>query len=150
MKTKLLKKWRKQCECTTIEPLVYCGGRGDRFFSKYAKYSRHWPVIKVECELNGLSPDNIYDTNHPLHSRFAPSKRLHFTAQRRCYHKPFFDFDFSSLYQMAINACRSYPHKKSFEIGSEALNRIQTLSDNLKQFKCRCVDSDEVYEIKFI
>lgn len=102
MKTKLLKKWRKQCEytVTAIEPLVYCSAKGDRFFAKYAKYSRHWPLIKVECELNGLSPDNIYATNHPLHSKFAPSKRLHFTAR---HHRSFFDFDFSSLNPMAIN-----------------------------------------------
>ena len=139
MKTRLLKKWRKICECSKAEPFEYCSAKGDKFFAKYAKYSRHWPLIKVECELNGLSPDNIDATNHPLHSRFAPSKRLHFTPSK--FWGSFVDFDFSSLYPQSL---------KSIEIISKFVNPQTTIDKNeqLKLFtkwlECSTITIEDV------
>ena len=57
MKTKLYKKWLKYCKCFDKKSYkMYASALGDKFFEKYIKYSRFWPKIKVECDLNGCTP----------------------------------------------------------------------------------------------
>lgn len=91
MKTKLYRKWLKYCKCFNKKSYkMYASALGDIFFEKYIKYSRFWPKIKVECDLNGCIPKRIYCQDHLLHS-YCPSVRFNkwwYTS----------DLDFSYMY----------------------------------------------------
>ena len=83
MKTRLLKKWQNICKTfdekffnrsLNCDYAKYFGPVGDKFFERYAKYSKHWSQIMIECDLNNCTPKGIHQKNHPLH-RFCPSVR---------------------------------------------------------------------------
>ena len=117
MKTKLYRKWLKYCKCFNKKSYkMYASALGDIFFEKYIKYSRFWPKIKVECDLNGCAPKGIYCQDHLLHS-YCPSVRFHkwwFTS----------DLDFINMYQTVIQI----PEVVVDENGNITLSCKKTLS----------------------
>ena len=117
MKTKLYRKWLKYCKCFDKKSYkMYASALGDIFFEKYIKYSRFWPKIKVECDLNGCAPKGIYCQNHLLHS-YCPSVR---------FHKWWFisNLDFINMYQAVIQI----PEVVVDENGNITLSCKKTLS----------------------
>ena len=100
MKTKLYKKWLKYCKCFDKKSYkMYASALGDIFFEKYIKYSRFWPKIKVECDLNGCAPKKIHCQDHLLHN-YCPSVRFH-----KWWLVPDFiycDLDFSYMYPTVV------------------------------------------------
>ena len=108
MKTKLYRKWLNYCKrfdgsyfgkmYYKKSHKMYASGLGDIFFEKYLKYSRFWPKLKVECDLNRCTSKGIYCQDHLLHS-YCPSVRFYkwwLASDFIC------DLDFASMYQPVI------------------------------------------------
>lgn len=100
MKTKLLRKWRKICCNHSITKYffayssAYFSKLGDKFFEQYARYSRYWTQIKIECDLHCCTTKGMHRKDHPLH-HFCPSFRL---RNQLINHHFVCDIDFSLMY----------------------------------------------------
>lgn len=122
MKIKLLKKWRwlyKFCRMKSkffTQADAYRSSLGDLFFCWYIKHHHLYEVIKLECDVLGVKPLWIWRENHPLHSKYAPSRHLRVK-------KFICDIDFASMYMTSFRPIQFIEVDHDFKL-SEDISKI--------------------------
>ena len=113
MKTRLLRYWRMFCRILKVRykfltsASAYRSAYGDWFFSKFIKHHHLYESIKLECDILGVNTRSIWKKTHPLHSKYAPSKRLleiESSSYSRLLKNIVGNLDMASLYPFSLTA----------------------------------------------
>ncbi len=112
MKTRLLRCWRMLCRILKVRykfltpASAYRSVYGDWFFSKFIKHHHLYESVKLECDILGVDVRLIWKNTHPLHSKYAPSKRLleiGRSSYSRLLKNIVGNLDMASLYPFSLN-----------------------------------------------